>query len=133
MREDLSAIQAFRLKHPIFGYGDTHNGAAELCFVRLNGRLKLLPANLAAPGAAIKLQVIFTNNDGWDHVSCSMEHRCPTWEEMCFVKELFFGDDEAVMQIHPKKKDYVDLHKYCLHLWRPQVDTIPLPDPLLVF
>lgn len=133
MRKDLQAIAPFRLKHPIFGYGDDQNGAAQINAVRLNGKLKLLAANLAAPGAGIKLQVIFTTADGWDHVSVSLDHRCPTWDEMHFVKTLFFEDDEAVMQIHPPAKDYVNLHPYCLHLWRPQGIEIPLPDPLQVF
>src|SRR5262245_54586743 len=26
----------------------------------------------------------------WDHVSVSLSHRCPTWDEMCWVKDLFF-------------------------------------------
>jgi hypothetical protein len=68
----------------------------------------------------------------WDHVSVSTHTRVPTWEEMCFVKELFFEDDEAVMQLHPPKKDYVNHHPHCLHLWRPTHTEIPLPSTLLV-
>ncbi len=26
---------------------------------------------------------------GWEHVSISNTHRCPTWDEMCAVKDLF--------------------------------------------
>lgn len=28
------------------------------------------------------LKVICSNQLGWDHVSVSTEHRCPTWREM---------------------------------------------------
>jgi hypothetical protein len=57
---------------------------------------------------------------GWDHVSVSLPHRCPTWEEMCFIKELFFRDDETCFQLHPAKKENISFHPYCLHIWRPQ-------------
>lgn len=72
------------------------------------------------------------DNKGWEHVSVSMKNRCPNWPEMNFVKELFWEDDECVMQLHPPKKDYVNCHPYCLHLWRPIDDEIPRPPPLLV-
>lgn len=54
----------------------------------------------------------------WEHVSVSMRNRCPTWEEMCFVKSLFWSEDEMVIQFHPKTSEYVNLAKTCLHLWR---------------
>ncbi len=46
---------------------------------------------------------------------------------MCFVKNLFWRDDEAVMQIHPKKSEYVNNHPFCLHLWRKADKEIDLP------
>lgn len=54
----------------------------------------------------------------WEHVSVSLEHRCPTWEEMCIVKALFWDDEETVLQFHPPESDYVNQHRFCLHLWR---------------
>lgn len=69
------------------------------------------------------LQVIASDGGGWDHVSVSKPDKIPTWEEMCLIKRLFFGDDEVVMQLHPAKKDYVNVHPRCLHLWRPQTQA----------
>lgn len=69
---------------------------------------------------------------GWEHVSVSGKNRCPNWIEMCFVKDLFWGEDEVVMQLHPAKQDYVNQHPYCLHLWKPTADPIPLPPSILV-
>jgi hypothetical protein len=66
------------------------------------------------------LHVIASAGGGWDHVSVSLPDRCPTWEEMCRVTELFFHDDETVMQLRPPKSSYVNNHEFCLHLWRPQ-------------
>lgn len=69
------------------------------------------------------------NEEEWEHVSVSLKDRCPTWEEMCEVKELFFEDDETVVQYHPPKKDYVNIHPYCLHLWRYKAGEFPAPKP----
>lgn len=65
--------------------------------------------------------------DDWEHVSVSFKHRCPTWEEMCKVKDLFWGEDECVIQYHPPKKDYINAHPYCLHLWKPVGVELPMP------
>jgi hypothetical protein len=46
---------------------------------------------------------------------------------MCFVKDLFWREDECVIQYHPPKSEYVNLHPYTLHLWRPVNIELPLP------
>ena len=68
----------------------------------------------------------------WEHVSVSLPNRCPNWIEMCFIKDLFWGEDEVVMQLHPAKKDYVNFHQYCLHLWKPTLAVIPTPPKIMV-
>jgi len=68
----------------------------------------------------------------WEHVSVSRTDRCPTWEEMCQVKGWFWGPDEAVVQFHPRKEDYVNFHGNCLHMWRPTTVEIPTPPPIAV-
>lgn len=67
--------------------------------------------------------------EGWEHVSVSTPNRMPTWAEMCFVKSLFWRDDEYVVQYHPAKSEYVNYHPYCLHLWRPIAMFMPTPPP----
>ena len=62
----------------------------------------------------------------------SLRNRCPNWLEMCFAKGLFWEDEEAVMQLHPPKSDYVNCHPYCLHLWKPLETAIPLPPSIMV-
>lgn len=68
----------------------------------------------------------------WEHVSVSLSTRCPTWEEMCMVKDLFWAEDECVVQYHPAKKDYKNQHPYCLHLWKPTKQKIPMPPSICV-
>lgn len=69
---------------------------------------------------------------GWEHVSVSLPDRCPTWAEMCRIKELFWDDEDTVVQFHPPRSQYVNNHLYCLHLWRPLHAAIPLPPSILV-
>ena len=78
--------------------------------------------------------VIASNGLNWEHVSVSIKNvdRCPKWNEMCKIKEMFFEDEEIVMQLHPKKSEYINLHKYTLHLWRPINKEIPVPQTITV-
>jgi hypothetical protein len=78
-----------------------------------NGAFKITSFRLNSP-----LNVIASDGYGWEHVSVSLSHRCPKWEEMCLIKDIFWDDDDFVVQIHPPKDDYVNNHPYCLHLWR---------------
>lgn len=68
----------------------------------------------------------------WEHVSVSLKNRCPKWEEMCFVKDLFWDAEEAVMQLHPPRSTWINNHRFCLHLWRPLDGNIPLPPSIAV-
>ncbi|WP_143278240.1 hypothetical protein [Bradyrhizobium sp. UFLA03-84] len=70
---------------------------------------------------------------GWEQVSVStVRRRSPNWPEMCFVKDLFWDEEERVMQLHPPMSEYVKNDRYCLHLWKPKHAAIPAPPPTLV-
>lgn len=73
------------------------------------------------------LRVIAANGEGWDHVSVSLAHRIPTWEEMSLIKRIFFKNDETAMQLHVPIKKHINVHPYVLHLWRPHNEKIPMP------
>jgi hypothetical protein len=79
------------------------------------------------PYAGDMLSVVISDQKGWDHVSVSLPHRCPTWEEMNWIKNLFFKKEETAFQFHPKESSYVSAHPYCLHIWRSQRRKIKLP------
>jgi hypothetical protein len=71
----------------------------------------------------------------WEHVSVSLVSNpkaCPSWDEMCFIKSLFWDDEACVVQFHPAKSNYKDLHPGCLHLWRYRVAEFPTPPLSLV-
>jgi hypothetical protein len=80
-----------------------------------------------------KFFVIASDGYFWEHVSVSLKKKiCPTWNEMCFLKALFWGPDDLVIQYHPPKQNYVNMHPYVLHLWRPVDQIIPMPEAYLV-
>ena len=78
------------------------------------------------------LHFIFSWGAGFEHLSVSTPIKTPTWEQMCKMKDIFWKDDEVCMQLHPKKEEYVNNMKYCLHIWRPIDKEIPTPPSILV-
>lgn len=86
------------------------------------------------PKDDLMFRVIASDGLGWEHVSVSIpnEKRTPTWEEMCWLKDLFWDKDDCVVQYHPPEKEYVNNHNYVLHLWRPRFQQIPMPDVAMV-
>lgn len=98
-----------------------------------------VPANARRP---FRLVCIASDGAGWDqcgfpppaweHVSVSTAARCPTWEEMCLVKELFWDQEDVVIQLHPPRSEWVNCHPYCLHLWRPIGIELARPPALSV-
>lgn len=71
---------------------------------------------------------------GWEHVSISLigKKRCPSWQEMCWIKDFFWDETETVLQFHPKASNYVNIHPYVLHLWKKRGVDHELPPNILV-
>lgn len=86
-----------------------------------------------------RLRVISSDGHGWEHVSVSVRpsrkggkrKKLPTWDDMCFVKSLFWDEEEAVIQYHPAKSEYVNIAEV-LHLWKPVSAEIPTPPTWMV-
>jgi hypothetical protein len=105
------------------GSDESYGNNGQFCLVTKNG---------------IRLLVQISDGMGWEHASVSLIKykelkRCPTWEEMCFVKDAFWEDEECVIQYHPPKSQYINCHLYVLHLWKPIFEgVIPTPPSILV-
>lgn len=118
--KNLHTLDQYRvdMRHVFGTMGDDKNGAFKV-FVK--GK---------------SFNVIASSGGGWEHVSVApgSPHRekCPTWDEMCAIKDMFFDEEETVVQYHPPKSDYVNNHPYCLHLWRPIGQEIPRPPAIFV-
>lgn len=78
------------------------------------------------------LLVLAASGGGWDHVSISRPRRPCIWKEMEYIKHMFFKENEVAMQLHVPAKNHVNIHPFCLHLWRPLDKEIPLPPELYV-
>lgn len=83
--------------------------------------LRIVASGADAPGS-----------EGWEHVSISCQRRCPLWDEMCFVKDLFWEAEECAVQYHPPASEYVNNHPYVLHLFRHVSMIMPMPPSIMV-
>lgn len=63
----------------------------------------------------------------WEHVSVSTAHRTPNWKEMEFIRDLFWREDELVLQFSVPRNQHINVHPNCLHLWKPVGVEIPMP------
>ena len=73
----------------------------------------------------------------FEHVSVTIllknrKTQIPNCDEMCKAKDYFCGEEDVVMQLHPKKSEYVNQHPHVLHLWRPYNKEIPTPPSIAV-
>jgi len=87
----------------------------------------------AANGRVLNIIACDGTETQWEHVSVSLPDspaKCPSWEEMCIVKSLFWDAHECVVQFHPPESEYVNNHSGCLHLWR-HVDGHATPPSIL--
>lgn len=54
----------------------------------------------------------------WHHISVSHGNRLPDWGEMSLCKRLFMGHESTALQVLAPVSRWVNIHEYCLHLWR---------------
>ena len=104
----------------------------ELHEIKTSRRLQILEerdegfaATFIHPYKPGQVFIIASWDMGWEHVSVSMKNRCPTWEEMCAIKDIFWCESECVVQYHPPKSEYINNHPYCLHLWKKTSGDFP--------
>ena len=108
-----------------------HGPYASSRFDGNNGQFFVPLASFA--GDRIWALCMVSDGEGWEHVSVSVWKsgkslgRCPTWEEMCHVKDLSWNAEECVVQYHPRRSEYRNLHPHVLHLWRSVHHAFPEP------
>lgn len=61
----------------------------------------------------------------WLHISVSRKSRIPSYEDMTRVKRDFLGDDKKGVFVLPEKKNHVNIHDYCLHLFYSADNPLP--------
>lgn len=89
--------------------------------------------NVPTIDGKVHLTVIISNQYGWEHVSVSTnKHRPPTWEEMEYIKRLFWEEEDTVIQLHPPLSKYINKCNICLHMWRKIGSEHELPPPWMI-
>ena len=122
MRKSGRHLNRLRKTHPMYGKSEA-NSLYGFFVSMLNGA---------------ELRIISSGDKGndpentWEHVSVSLADRCPTWEEMCYVKDLFWEPCETVLQFHPTALAYINIHPYCLHLWKKAGTNHELPPTWMI-
>lgn len=100
----------------------------------------------ALPGEARRIRCLASDGSGlegtvieskpkWQHVSVSFGPNAkttPSWKLMCRIKDLFWDENDVVVQFHPAKSEYVNFHPHCLHLWRSLDQPQPIPPSIYV-
>lgn len=110
-------LESFRRDHPQCGSSPFGEMFGWFVIPVLDGELRILSGGFG---------------DAWEHVSVSHPFRCPTWGEMCRVKDLFWSGGETVLQFHPMQSEYVNTCENCLHLWKQAKVNHPLPPRELI-
>lgn len=113
-------LEKFRAVHPTLGASPPRS---QFGYFEINFGGELLRV-ISSGGATTRSKRARVE---WEHVSVSLIDRCPTWDEMVFVKQLFWADDETVLQFHPMKSQYINAMPFCLHLWKAIGINHPLP------
>lgn len=81
-------------------------------------------------GKSLRVMASFARySDGkfWLHLSMSHRRRMPTYDELTYLKRHWIGDDRKAVMVLPEKKEHVNIHPRCLHLFC-CLDDDPLPD-----
>ena len=86
------------------------------------------PGNIAARSWSHKIiqdmhvmrsRSILENGEEWIHISVSRSDRLPSWVELVKIRDEFLGEMKEAYHVIPSKDDYVNVHRYCLHIWSP--------------
>jgi hypothetical protein len=111
-------VRTFDLRHPDYWASDPGENY---------GAFETVPGPC---GERLLMVVSDGKLDGWEHVSVSIDRkgraRLPNWEEMCFVKNMFWEAEDCVVQYHPPLSRSVNNYRV-LHLWRSLRHDFPQP------
>jgi hypothetical protein len=124
MKNSLSHLDQYKIEHPLIKVFSKYEamGDEKNCMIRIPSKTR-----------NTNIIVIFSSGGGWEHASVSLENKkMPCWDELCFVKDLFWDESETVVQFHPKKTDHVNIMTTCLHLWKKVGEEYELPKRFMV-
>jgi hypothetical protein len=119
----------FRPKHPLSTTKEAgNNGTFVIPHYKITGYVFVVQATEAV---------------GWEHVLVQVipkqkkmrPSRYPTWQEVSWIKSLFWPDTDTVLQYHPNVGGMMNYssQEFALHLWRPAIEElIPIPEKIKI-
>lgn len=69
-------------------------------------------------------KVLYSVENGKEHVSISHKKRYPTWDEVSYVRYKLMKPNSYVVQILPPREEYINLHENCFHLWEVDAEVL---------
>lgn len=122
MRSNLNHVEQFRFsKAPYTSREGDRYGLFSIPFEGRNLLVMVAPDNLKSGELAY-----------WEHISVSLKNRCPNHKELGHIKSLFWDDEDTIVHYYPKASEHINLHEYCLHLWKWNGGEFPAPPSYLV-
>lgn len=88
-------LKKARIRSGRYSSDDSFGNTGAFHLTGPNGKLLVIASDgLTADGTVM---------EDWEHVSVSpyRKKRIPTWEEMCFIKDIFWDPEETVIQCQP--------------------------------
>ena len=88
------------------------------------------PAAFLVPSQSDPIESLFVlagHIRGFEYVQVTGRERCPTWDEMCQIKSMFWDAEDVCFQLHPARSRYVNKSEFSLWIWRPTDCEIPQP------
>jgi hypothetical protein len=82
--------------------------------MKIKFKQKLNNADVYSLGKCI---ILSERHNGMLHLSISHAKRNPTYEEIKFMCYELAPNDCTMAMIFPHKEEFVNLHKYCFHLY----------------
>lgn len=61
----------------------------------------------------------------WLHTSLSRQDRIPSYQDILMVKDQFIGTERKAIMVFPSRKEHVNMHPFCLHLYSNEEDGLP--------
>jgi len=65
-----------------------------------------------------RCNIIVAIEAGLWHLSISTKYAQPSYKEIKEARYRFVPDNVTMAQIFPSKKEWVNVHPYCHHLWQ---------------
>jgi len=72
-----------------------------------------------------RCRVLVSQDNGLWHLSISTPNCSPSYNEIKEARYQYIPDDVTMAQLFPPKREFVNVHPYCHHLWEIPNEDLP--------